>query len=345
MKKILGLIIIAALIVGGVMVYPKAMAYLQGQTSTELKKNTPFFVATGTSYDELIKQLKTEGIIEDSDKFKSYAESRNLKESTIEPGKYVFHTGANWSDVLEALRKGNGEQEVKLTFNNTRTLEEISKKITKNIEPTTEDFLAVIESPEIQSKYEFNEHTIRSIFIPNTYNVWWDITSEELVARMAKEYKAFWNESRKAKAKQIGLSQSEVSTLASIVYTETAKVDEAPIIAGVYMNRLKRGIPLQADPTLIFAIGDFEIRRVLNKDKEIESPYNTYKYTGLPPGPIYVSPISYLDAVLNYDKNDYIYFCAKEDFSGYSNFAKTLSQHNVNARKYQNALNKRNINR
>ena len=208
---------------------------------------------------------------------------------------------------------------------------------------TKEEFLAQLNNPEVQKKFGLNSHTIRSLFIPNTYNVYWDISSDELIKRMAKEYKSFWNPERIAKSKKIGLTQSEVSTLASIVYTETNKMDDANIIAGVYMNRIKRGIPLQADPTLIFAKGDFTIKRVLNEDKLVDSPYNTYKYAGLPPGPIYVSPIPYLDAVLNYKKHDYIYFCAKEDFSGYSNFAKTLSQHNVNARKYQEALRKRNI--
>ena len=174
---------------------------------------------------------------------------------------------------------------------------------------------------------------------------YWNTSAEQLYQRLLKEYKAFWNKSRIQKAKNIGLSPQEVSVLASIVISETSKKDDAPIIAGVYLNRLKRGIPFEADPTLIFAKGDFTIRRVLNEDKKIESPYNTYKYAGIPPGPIYISPASYLDHVLNYKQHDYIFFCAKEDFSGYSNFAKTNAEHNRNARKYRNALNKRGIKR
>jgi UPF0755 protein len=155
---------------------------------------------------------------------------------------------------------------------------------------------------------------------------------------MLKEYKLFWNEERIAKAKKIGLTPKEVSTLASIVQAESVKRDEAPIIAGLYINRLKKDIPLQADPTLVFASGDFSLKRVLNEHKAIDSPYNTYKYAGLPPGPINMPEIATLNAVLNYDTHNYIYMCAKEDFSGYHNFASTLAEHNKNARKYQNAL-------
>lgn len=343
MKKFFFLIIILALIGGGIYIYPKAKLYLEGEKKIELDKDLTFYVFTGDNLTNIAQNLKDSNVIKDIDAFVSYATARNLKESTIEPGKYIIKKDENLKDVVTNLRLGYGEKEVRLTFNNTRTLQEISEKITKNIEITPEQFYSRITNGDLQAKYGFNKHTIRTIFIPNTYNVYWDITVDDLIARMAKEYKAFWTDSRKAKAKKIGLSQSEVSTLASIVFTETAKKKDAPIIAGVYMNRIKLGMPLQADPTLIFAIGDFSIKRVLDKDKEIESPYNTYKYTGLPPGPIYVSPISYLDAVLNYTKHDYLYFCAKETLDGYSNFAKTYQGHLVNARKYQAALNKQKV--
>jgi UPF0755 protein len=343
MKKIILLLFLVGLAIGGVVIYPKAMLYFAGNKSIKASKDITFYVSTGFSIEDIAKKLLNEDIIKDTDKFIKYSAARNLKESTIEPGKYIIKKGATLSDVVINFRKGYGEKEVKLTFNNTRTLTEISEKITKNIELTPKQFLNKIANGDLQSKYGFNKHTIRTVFIPNTYNVYWDITADELIARMAKEYKTFWNDSRKAKAKEIGLSQSEVSTLASIVLTETAKKNDAPIIAGVYMNRIKLGMPLQADPTLIFAIGDFSIKRVLDKDKEIESPYNTYKYKGLPPGPIYVAPISYLDAVLNYKKHKYLYFCAKETLDGYSNFAKTYSGHLVNARKYQAAMNKQKV--
>lgn len=343
MKKLVGFILLGFLIALGVYFYPKAKLYFQGQKTVNISQDINFYVSSNANFHEVVENLFSKGVITDTSAFSNYATGRNYKNSTLEPGKYIIKKNDTWKNIITNLRVGYGEQEVRLTFNNTRTLKEIAEKITKNIEPTEEQFYAFITNPEVQRKYGFNKHTIRTIFIPNTYNVWWDISSEELLQRMADEYKKFWTDARKARAKQIGLSQSEVSTLASIVYTETAKIDEAPKIAGVYMNRLKIGMPLQADPTLIFAGGDFTIKRVLNKDKLIKSPYNTYMYKGLPPGPIYVAPISYIDAVLNYEKHDYLYFCAKPDFSGYANFAKTLSQHNVNARKYQNALNERNL--
>lgn len=343
MKKFFSLLFVVLLIAGGIYVYPMAKIYLEGIKKVNTTSNLDFYVATGDNIDDIAEKLKENKVIDDVEAFKNYATARNLKESTIEPGKYLIKSGATLNEVVTNFRLGYGEKEVKLTFNNTRTLSEIAEKITKNIEVTPEEFLSKISNGDVQAKYGFNKHTIRTIFIPNTYNVYWDITPDELMDRIAKEYKAFWNDERKAKAKAIGLSQSEVSTLASIVLTETAKKEDAPIIAGVYMNRIELGMPLQADPTLIFALGDFSIKRVLDVDKQIESPYNTYKYRGLPPGPIYVAPISYLDAVLNYQKHDYLYFCAKETLDGYSNFSKTYTGHLVNARNYQAALNKQKV--
>jgi UPF0755 protein len=201
----------------------------------------------------------------------------------------------------------------------------------------------MLSSYDFASKYGFNEQTIMTMFIPNTYEFYWNTSADEFFERMADEYKKFWTDERKQKAKNIGLSQSEVSILASIVELETQKKDERPTVAGVYINRLKKKMLLQADPTVVFALGDFTINRVLKIHLETDSPYNTYKYSGLPPGPIYLPSISSIDAVLNFENHDYIYFCAKEDFSGYHNFAKTLAQHNENARKFQQALNKRKI--
>ena len=191
--------------------------------------------------------------------------------------------------------------------------------------------------------YGFKANTFISMFIPNTYQVYWTDSPEQILDRMKKEYDAFWTDERKQKAKNLNMTQEEVSTLASIVKGETNKMDEAPTVAGVYINRLKRGIALQADPTLVFAIGDFSIRRILNKDKNFDSPYNTYQHRGLPPGPINMPSIATLDAVLDYEDHNYLYFCAKEDFSGYHAFAKTLAEHNRNARKFQRALNRERI--
>jgi UPF0755 protein len=176
------------------------------------------------------------------------------------------------------------------------------------------------------------------MFIPNTYEVYFNISADDLVERMNKEYKRFWNDNRIKKADSLGLSPIEVSILASIVQAEAVKDDEAPSIAGLYLNRLKRDIALQADPTLVYAVGDFTLKRVLNEHKEVDSPYNTYKHAGLTPGPINMPRIAIIDAVLNAKSHNYIYMCAKEDFSGYHNFSSSLSQHLINARNYQRAL-------
>ena len=193
------------------------------------------------------------------------------------------------------------------------------------------------------SRIGYTKETLPSLFLPNTYEVYWDIKPERLMIRFMEERRKFWNNERLAKAEKLGLTKEEVATLASIVDEETNNNEEKPIVAGLYLNRLKRGIPLQADPTVKYALGDPTRRRILNKDLEVESPYNTYKNTGLPPGPIRIATTQALESVLNYKKHDYLYMCAKEDFSGTHNFAKTLGEHNANARRYQQALNARNI--
>jgi UPF0755 protein len=206
-----------------------------------------------------------------------------------------------------------------------------------------EDIYEWLSNKDSIGRYGFKKETIVSMFIPDTYNVNFVITVPELMARMAKEYKKFWNPERIAKLKKCELSQSEATTLASIVFTETNSKKDMPIIAGVYMNRINSGWPLQADPTLIFALDDYSIKRVLNKHKKVDSPYNTYKYAGLPPGPINIPPARYIDAVLDYEKHDYYYFVAKEDFSGDSYFAENLVQHMIYARRYQKALNDKKV--
>jgi UPF0755 protein len=341
--KIIGIIVLLGLVAGGIYIYPKGSMYFFGQKTANNAKEIAFYVPTNASFDEVLNDLKAKNIIEDVEKFQEYAQLRNLKESTLEAGKYVFPKNVAYSKVVEDLRQGNGEKETQVTFNNARTKKELAEKIALTVEITAEDILKLITDEKFTSKYGFTPTTINTMFIPNTYYVYWDISAEDLIAKLAKEYKRFWNPSRKAKAKELELSQTQVSILASIVVCETIKMDEAPKIAGVYVNRLERGIPLDADPTLIWILGDFTIKRVLNKDKELDSPYNTYKYRGLPPGPIYIPSVQYIDAVLNYEKHDYIFFCAKEDFSGYSNFAKTNRQHNINAAKYRKALNERKI--
>lgn len=255
----------------------------------------------------------------------------------IKPGRYKLEANMNNLQAIRKLRAGLQEP-VSVTFNNIRLKEEIAEKITKNIQLTPEEFEQSLEHFIENNEAGFNDNNIIGMFIPNTYHVYYDISGDELVERMHYEYKKFWNDERKRKADSIGLTPLEVSTLASIVQAESVKRDESPKIAGLYMNRLKRGIALQADPTLVFASGDFSIKRVLNIHKEVDSPYNTYKYAGLPPGPINMPFIHSLDAVLNYEDHNYLYMCAREDFSGYHNFAATLNEHLKNAARYQKQL-------
>lgn len=265
--------------------------------------------------------------------------SRLMKyDRQVKPGRYRLESDMSNIQAIRLLRSGE-QTPVNVTFNNIRTIEELAEKITDNVEADPKELLALITNQARIGEYGFNEHTIRCMFIPNTYEVYWTITAEELFERMKEEYDRFWHEERLKKAMELRLTPVEVITLASIVEAETNKIEEAPVVAGLYINRLKRGMPLQADPTLKFAANDFTIRRVLNTHKEIDSPYNTYKYAGLPPGPINLPPVPVIDAALNYSKHNYLYMCAKEDFSGYHYFTSSLTEHLNNARKYQRALN------
>lgn len=260
-------------------------------------------------------------------------------DKNIKPG--VYHLKANMSN-LEAIRilKAGQQSPVNLTFNNVRLKEELAEKLSKNLELSKKELEAHLTNPETAAQYGFNDYNFIAMFIPNTYEVYWTISAQHLTDRLHDEYKKFWTDERLAKAKKLNLTPTEVSTLASIVMAESIKSDESPVIAGVYLNRLKKNMALQADPTLVYASGDFTIRRVLNVHKEIDSPYNTYKYTGLPPGPINLPSITAIEAVLNPKDHKYLYFCAKDDFSGYHAFATNLTEHLNNARRYQNALNK-----
>lgn len=256
---------------------------------------------------------------------------------SIKPGRYALDKNMTNLEAIRLLRAGKQEP-VDITFNNIRLISDLPEKITANLMITPAQFDTALIKFIDSNEHGFNEQNIISMFIPNTYEVYYDISADGLVQRMLNEYKRFWNEDRLAKAETMGLTPKEVSILASIVQAESIKKEESPIIAGLYYNRLEKGIALQADPTLVFAAGDFTIKRVLNEHKEVESPYNTYKYAGLPPGPINMPTIHSLDAVLNYEDHNYLYMCAKEDFSGYHNFASTLREHLNNARRYQRQL-------
>ncbi|MTI31676.1 endolytic transglycosylase MltG [Xanthovirga aplysinae] len=305
------------------------------------KQDKYIYIPKGANFKTVQDTLFKGNYVENLVAFSVLAKLMKYDEN-VKPGRYLLKADMSNREAILMLRSGK-QVPVHVTFNNVRLKDELSEKITRKLEIDSVEFGKVLNDTSLIQKYGFNSYTIPAMFIPNTYEVYWNIGAKELFERFHWEYQQFWNEERLKKAKDIGLSPIEVSILASIVQAETTKMDEAPKIAGVYINRLKRNIPLQADPTLVFALGDFTIKRVLTEDLKIDSPYNTYKYTGLPPGPINVPSIAAINAVLNYEKHNYLYFCADEEFTGYHNFAKTLKQHLNNARRFQKALNKSRI--
>lgn len=293
-------------------------------------------IRQGTTFRSLQKQLHDEGVVNDVLSFSFVARLLNY-DRLIKPGRYLLRGNMTNTAAVRTLRMGQREV-VRLTFSHARTLDEVAEKITEPVGVTPDEFKAALDDFLEKNQEGFTRENIIAMFIPNTYEVYFNLTPADLVERLHDEYTSFWSEARRARADSIGLTPMEVSILASIVQSESAKASEAPVIAGLYINRLRNNIPLQADPTLIFATGDFTIKRVLNIHKEIDSPYNTYKYTGLPPGPVALPYISTLEAVLNFQQHDFLYMCAKEDFSGYHNFARTLREHERNASRYQSAL-------
>jgi UPF0755 protein len=298
-------------------------------------------IKDSTTFDQLVQQLQNDEVLQNYKAFRWVSKKKDFRHK-IKPGRYELQKNMNTNALVNKLRS-RAQDPVDVVFNNVRLKEDLAGKVSKYIWADSTSIIELFSDTDQIEEWGFNTETYRSMFIPNTYEMYWTTEAHEFAERMHEEYQRFWNDERDEKAKAINLSRAEVTTLASIVEQETAKSDEMPRVAGLYINRLERGIPLQADPTIKYALGDFGIRRVLNKHLKIDSPYNTYKYAGLPPGPISFPSISAIDAVLNYEDNNFIYMCAKEDFSGYHNFAATLSEHNRNAAKYRQALDKNKI--
>lgn len=305
------------------------------------KKESYLYIPTGSDFNKVVEILSNDSLLNNVESFTWLALKKNYP-NHVYPGRYKLDSLMNNNDIINKLRSGH-QNPVKVVFNSIRLREQLASKVSKQIEADSISLMKVLSNDSVAFQYGLKLETYTCIFIPNTYEFWWNTTAEKFVERMYSEYERFWNESRKEKAKVLNLTPEEVITLASIVDEETYINNEMPRVAGVYINRLRKRMHLQADPTLKFALGDFSIKRVLNVHKQIDSPYNTYKRYGLPPGPISFPSVSAIDAVLNFESHSYIYFCAKPDFSGYHNFAKTLSQHNINARNYQQALNKERI--
>lgn len=304
-------------------------------------KTVYIYLPTGSTYEQALDSINSRIVIRNPRLFKMIAEKKRYP-SNVKPGRYGVNGNISYIELLNMLRSGR-QAPVDVTFNNIRTLNDLAGKVGNQIEADSAAIIRFLDDSSNYGKDGFNRKNIISVFIPNTYEFYWNTGAGDFYSRMLKEYRKFWNNGRVAKAREKNLNPSEVSILASIIDCEASKADEKPRIAGVYLNRLRRGIPLQADPTIMYALNDFTITRVLYRHLKVDSPYNTYKYAGFPPGPIGCPTVEGLDAVLNAEKNDYLFFTAKADFSGYHNFSRTLAEHNRYAALYQRELDKRKI--
>ncbi|GAA4774197.1 MULTISPECIES: endolytic transglycosylase MltG [Flavobacterium] len=292
------------------------------------------YIPTGSKYEDVLQIL--EPYVSDISKFKFVAEKRSYDENVF-PGRFLFKKGMGSFALVSSLRHN---MPLNLAFNNQESLEKLVSRVSSQIEADSVSLMKSITDSVFMEKNGFNKETVLGMFIPNTYELKWNTSADKFRDKMADEFNRFWNDERRTKAKALGMTPAQVITLAAIVHKETVKTDERPRVAGVYLNRLKLEMPLQADPTVIYAVkresGDFNqvIKRVKGDMLRIHSPYNTYVNIGLPPGPIAMPDITAIDAVLNAEKHDYVYFCASVDRQGYHDFASTYEAHMVNAKKY-----------
>jgi len=326
--------------------------YFASKKATLNTSEKTLYVPTGYDLEQVAELFLKEGLIEEKNDFLAIGTYKKLEASRIAGGKYIIAPQTNLKEVLNgitlnSLGNGNKEVEVDVTIANCRDVYQLAGKVAIQLELDSTDLVNFILSDSTLGKYGFVDATIGALFLPNTYRFFWDTNEEDFVERMAKEFRGFWNEERKVKLNAAGFSSpSEAVTLASVVYKEQDKYpEEWPTIAGLYINRLKNGWKLQSDPTFRFCWGDQlkGVKRLTFEHRKIDCPYNTYLYAGLPPGPIFIPPSSVVEAVLNFEQNSYFYMCAKPDGNGLHNFARSLSEHNRNARIYQAWLTKQNI--
>jgi UPF0755 protein len=335
------IVIIALMVAGGVKFSSMYLSVFSPNIRTP--GTNPFYllIPTGAGWQEVSDSINLHKLAKNPRSLEWVAQKKKYPDR-VRPGRYKVTNGMSNGAFINMLRSGTQEP-VDVVINIARTPEDLADRLAGQIEPTAEEILNLMKDNDYISEFGFTRQTILGMFLPNTYEFWWNTTPDAFFKRMFREYEKFWNNDRMAKARKTGLEPNEVITLASILINETNKKDEYRRMAGVYMNRLNTGMRLQADPTVKFALGDYERQRILKKDTQVESPYNTYLHEGLPPGPIALPTISAIDAVLEYERHDYLYFCAREDFSGYHNFSRSLVQHNKYARSYQKSLNRRKI--
>jgi UPF0755 protein len=335
--KFIIIFVAVAFIVAGIRAYQLYQYIFRENVKTDFV----LFIPNNASYNQVTDSLTLNDALISLKAFHWVSTKKEYPKS-VKTGRYLLKKGMNTNQIINML-KGGMQTPLNVTFNNVRTKEELAGKVSKYLIADSLSILNLFSDENQIQKFGFTMETYRTMFIPNTYQFYWTTSAEEFAKRMKTEFNRFWNNERRKKAEQINLTPAEVTVLASIVQSETAKKEELARISGLYINRLNRGQLLQADPTVKYAVGDFTLKRILNVHLEIDSPYNTYKYAGLPPGPINFPETSAIDAVLNHERHNYIYMCAKEDFSGYHNFAVTLTEHNRNAAKYRAALNRNNI--
>lgn len=314
---------------------------LVGPSTGFTEESRILYIHTGEGFEAVVEGLLALDAIHDDRAFRSLAEWKKYP-GRVRPGRYRIPKGISMNELVNKLRSGEQEP-VRVTFANIDHLPELAGRLSHVLEPDSMDFLSAFTDPVLQREVGLDAENMIALFIPNTYEFWWTTTPERFIERMMTEHRRFWDAARLARAAEMRMSPPQVATLASIVQAETVKAEDAKRIAGVYLNRLRIGMPLQADPTLKFAMGMDSLRRVLDRDKLVDSPYNTYRNTGLPPGPINMPEPRFLDAVLYAEKHDFLYFCARADLSGFSDFSRTYEQHLVNARKYHRALDKQGI--
>lgn len=336
-KFILAMVIILIIALG----FTGLNYYLKYFSPNVTDKQEYLYIHTGAGFNDVYKTIKDEGMVKDTATFYSAAANMNYT-NRVKPGRYHLKAGMNNRRLINMLASGSQEP-VTVSFHNLRLKEQFAGFVSKKIEPDSVSILRLLDSTSFLQAYGFTPDNVYTMFLPNSYQMYWNTSPEKFFKRMYANYDKFWTPERRRKAAAINLSPIQVSILASIVDAEALHDDEMPTIAGLYLNRLNKGMKLESDPTVIFAENDFTIKRVLNKYLSINSPYNTYLHTGLPPGPIMMPSVNAVNDVLDYQKTDYIYMCAKADFSGNHAFATNVADHQANARKFHDALNERNI--
>lgn len=339
-KVLVALAILLGLVLIGSAYYYYSRAFRSNLVLSHGEKYV--YIRTGSTFEDVMQELGRKGMLHNAESFRWMAKTMHYDEQ-IKPGRYSVKPGMNNRELIVLLRSG-AQEPVELVFKNMTNRFELAGKVSKFIEADSAEILETINAADFKTRYGLNPANASSLIFPDSYLFYWNTSAKSFIDSMGTNYLSFWNDERRKGAAKLGLNAAEVSVLASIIQQESNRKDEWPVIAGVYLNRLKKNMKLQADPTVKFAVGDNSIRRIKRHHLSVDSPYNTYQNFGLPPGPIAMARKESIDAVLNYQSHSYIYFCARPDQSGYHDFASTYSEHTRNAARYRKNLDARGIN-